>query len=240
MPGHHKVRRLDFLLAIWFCVSMVFWLVYWAISKTLLPFVIYYPLWVALVGSLVWRNRAGMRSAFRSWRIGEASRFFVLGLAAVLSEEIIAALANHLIEGFSPLIFTVRIVQFWMLNIFTFFGFIVGWYVLLRFLVFSDREVFYLAGCWGLYAEKILFAIPVNPLFFVFDCVPTILTYGLIITPALLGLKPRPSRRRLHPLLRYPLAYLVIFVLSVPGILALGLLRTNFPSLFPPPSLVPP
>jgi hypothetical protein len=234
------VTKIEPLMALAFGVSMLFWFVYSALSKTLLPFDVYYPLWVGLIGSLVWWNRERIRRAFRNWRMGEAKKFLVLGFGAVLAEEVFAALANHLTEGFSPLVFLVRIGQFWMLNIFTFSGFILGWYIALRLVAFSDREVFYLAGCWGLYAEKILFTIPFNPLFFVFDCVPTILTYGLIITPAVLGRMPACNRKRLHPALKYPMTYALIFALSIPGILVLNLLREHFALLFPPASLVPP
>jgi hypothetical protein len=240
MAGKDRVRKIESLVALAFGVSMLFWFVYSGLSKTLLPFDVYYPLWVGFIGTFVWWNRERIRRAFRNWRVGEAKKFFMIGFGTVLTEEIFAALANHLTEGFSALVFLVRIGQFWMLNIFTFSGFILGWYILIRLFVFSDREVFYLAGCWGLYAEKIVFSIPFNPLFFIFDCVPTILTYGLIITPAVLGRMSACKSKRLHPVLKYPMTYMLIFVLSIPGILALNLLRKHFALLFPPLSLVPP
>jgi hypothetical protein len=240
MAGEDGVRRTELLMALAFGVSMLFWFAYSAVSKTLLPFDVYYPLWVGVVGSFAWWNRERIRRALRNWRVGETKKFFMLGFGAVLAEEILAALANHLTEGFSPLVFLARIGQFWMLNIFTFSGFILGWYIVLRVFAFSGREVFYIAGGWGLYAEKILFAIPSNPLFFIFTCVPTILTYGLIIMPAVLGRMPTCKGRRLHPVLKYPMTYLLIFVLSIPGILVLNLLREQFALLFPPQSLVPP
>jgi len=134
-------------------------------------------------------------------------------------------------------LYLVRIGQFWALNLCTFFGFVVGWLLLTRLLRFSRRELFYLAGGWGLFAEKILFELPGEKLYFLLNAPPMILTYGLIITPALLS-QPPTGRWRLHPMLSYPLAYMVLYAVSVPGIVVLMLLRGRYPGLFPPTSMV--
>ena len=75
-------------------------------------------------------------------RLAGAARFIVLGYAAELTEEVLAGIANHLPEGFSPPLLLVRILQFPALNLFAFFGFIVGWYLLTRCINFSRRELF--------------------------------------------------------------------------------------------------
>jgi hypothetical protein len=232
-------RYFDACLVVWAIVSVVFWCWYSFATGTINPFAIYYPVWLGVVGTLVWRHRRRIERRLREWAAPPLAKFLVLGFGAVLTEEIIAALANHVPEGFSPVVFAVRVVQFWDLNIFTFFGFIVGWYGLTTCLAFTKREVFYLAGIWGLFAEKVIFAILSNPAFFVFDFSPDILTYGLIISPALLSQEPRTGRRRLHPIVKYPLTYAVIFLCSVPAIGVLQLLRQSFSGLFPPASMVP-
>jgi hypothetical protein len=233
------LRWIDRVMVVASLIGTLFWAVFSVVSGKLYPLAVYYPLWLGVVGTLVWRSRAGLSARLRGWPAPAWRRFLLLGFGAVLAEEVIAALANHLTEPVSPLLYLVRIGQFWALNLFTFFGFVIGWFLLIRYLCFSRREVFWLAGCWGLFAEKIIFALPAQPLFFLFTAPPTILTYGLIITPALLSQAPGGGRR-LHAAIRYPLAYAVLFVFSVPAILALATLRARFPLLFPPASMVPP
>lgn len=232
-------RKIDLGLVVWTVVSVVFWGWYSAVTGTLHPYLVYFPLWIGIFGVLVWRRRERLAVSLQAWDAPSVVKFLVLGFGAVLTEEVLAALATHLPQGFSPLVFVARIVQFQALNLFTFFGFVVGWWGLNRYFAFSRREVFYLAGAWGLYAEKVVFVIPSNPLYFLFSFAPLVLTYGLIITPALLSQRDRPRRRQLHPVLRYPLAYAVIFALSLPAILLLRLVRAALPLAFPPESLVP-
>ena len=48
-----------------------------------------------------------------------------------------------------------RFEEFWALNLLAFTGFYLGWYFLLRRYVYTNREVLYLSGLWGIYAERI-------------------------------------------------------------------------------------
>ena len=234
------MTRLDRIMVAWAAIGTVFWVAFAIGTRQVIPFAIYYPLWLGVAGVVGWRRRAALAARIRAMRLTGAARFIVLGYAAVLSEEVLAGLANHLPEGFSPVLLPVRVLQFQALNLFAFFGFVVGWYLLTRYVVFTRREVFYLAGVWGLYAEKIIFALPTQPAFVFLTAGPTILTYALIIAPALIGQDMGRARIRLHPLLRYPLAYLVLQVLSLPAVLAVLGLRAQLPWLFPPPGMVPP
>ncbi len=231
------LRLIDRAMVTGGVLGTLFWIVFSVMSHKLFPLVVYYPLWLGVIGTLVWRSRTGLSARLRAWRVPAWAKILILGFGAVLSEEVFAALANHLTEGFSPHLYLVRIGQFWALNVCAFFGFVIGWCLLIRTLRFSRREVFYLAGLWGLFAEKIIVSLVAAPLFFVFTAPPTILTYGLIITPALLS-QELGGGRRLHAALRYPLAYAVLFVVSVPGILVLSVLRAHFPDMFPPVSMV--
>jgi hypothetical protein len=157
----------------------------------------------------------------------------------VLIEEIFAALVNHLTEGFSWPLFLQRIGQFWALNLFTFTGFFVGWYLLARFVGYSRVEMFFLGGCFGLFSERIIFLLPQGQfLQFVLFTPLMIFTYGLILTPATLSLGDL-RRPRLNWLLRYPLAFLVPFLCSLPPLGALLALRENFPDWFPPRKFIP-
>ena len=233
------MTRIDKAMVAWAALGILFWVVFAVANATIVAFAVYYPLWLGIFGTLAWRHRAWLEARVNAMRLTGAARFIVLGYAAVLTEEVLAGIANHLPEGFSPPLLLVRILQFQALNLFAFFGFIVGWYLLTRYIDFSRREVFYLAGVWGLYAEKIIFAVPTQPAAVVVLFGPTILTYALIIVPALLGQPMRPGRRQLHWLLKYPLAYLFLQLCSVPAVLAVMALRGRFPFLFPPSSMVP-
>ena len=236
------MKKIDLVLVVWCVVSVIFWGGYWLVSGQFIPFVVYFPLWLGIVGSLTWRYRADIESRLQRWRANRFAKFVVLGFAMVFFEEIFAALANHLREEFSPAVYLARIGQFWALNFFTFAGFIVGWFLLSKYIRFTRREVFYLAGIWGLFAEKIIFALVTNPAFFVFTAVPIVFTYGLIIAPAMLSQWSEINdtyRRRLHPAVKYPLVYALIFVCSLLPILILMTLREQWPFLFPPPEMVP-
>ncbi len=234
------MTRLDRIMVAWAAIGTVFWVAFAIGTAQVIPFAIYYPLWLGVAGVLGWRHRAALAARIRAMRLTGAPRFILLGYAAVLTEEVLAGLANHLPEGFSPLLLPVRVLQFQALNLFAFFGFVVGWYLLTRYLVFTRREVFYLAGVWGLYAEKIIFALPTQPAFVLLTAGPTILTYALIIAPALMGQDMGQARWRLHPLLRYSLPYIVLQLASLPAVLAVLALRAQMPWLFPPPGMVPP
>jgi len=158
----------------------------------------------------------------------------------VLAEEILAALVNHLTEGFSLGLYIERIGQFWALNIFTFTGLIVGWYILQRWIGYSRTAMFYLVGCFGLYSEHTITVLQTNPLAFFFFAPLIIFTYGLILTPAMLSM-PANDRPRgcLSALLRYPLAFVLPLLCSLPPLGVLTVLRDHFPDVFPPRKFIP-
>ena len=64
----------------------------------------------------------------------------------VLFEEIYAAFANHLNEGFSLPVFGVRVLQFWAFNIIAFSGLILAFYILFSRIRYSFKEMFFLSG----------------------------------------------------------------------------------------------
>jgi hypothetical protein len=222
---------------VWLIVALIFWGWYLAVVG-FVPQFLYSYLWLGLVGLPVWRWRRTLARLLQSWRFPGFLRFMALGYLMALIEEIFAALVNHLSEGFSWPLFLQRIGQFWALNLFTFTGFFVGWYLLARFVGYSRLETFFLGGCFGLYSERVIFLLPGQPLQFILFAPLIIFTYGLILTPAMLSLN-NLRKPRLLWLLRYPLAFLVPFLCSIPRLVLLQALRASFPDWFPPRKFVP-
>jgi hypothetical protein len=235
-PSHltHALIRVS---VVWLIVALIFWGWYLAVVA-FVPQFLYSYLWLGLVGLPVWRWRRTLARLLQSWRFPGFLRFMALGYLMVLIEEIFAALVNHLSEGFSWPLFLQRIGQFWALNLFTFTGFFVGWYLLARFIGYSRVETFFLGGCFGLYSERVIFLLPGQPLQFILFAPLIIFTYGLILTPAMLSLN-NLRKPLLLWLLRYPLAFLIPFLCSLPPVVLLQSLRASFPDWFPPRKFVP-
>ncbi|MBE3134680.1 MAG: hypothetical protein IMZ55_14515 [Acidobacteria bacterium] len=231
------MKTIDKLLVAWAFISILFWSGYVLFGGGYTPFPLYFSLWIGGVGGIGWFFRQRLTGALQHWRRGNGFKFLILGYGMVLFEEIFAALANHLSEGFQFLVFIERIGQFWALNIFAFTGFIVGWYVLLSRVAYTNREVFYLSGAWGLFAEHVYRALFTNPMAFLLIAALEILTYGLIIMPAMLSMAPRGQRHIARPW-KYLLTYGLLFVCSLAPIGILIVLRTHFPYLFPPEKFV--
>jgi hypothetical protein len=232
------IRALNRVSVAWLIVALIFWAWYLA-AIAFAPQFLYPFLWLGLVGFPIWFWRRPLAVRLRAWRLPGFLKFMILGYAMVLTEEVFAALANHLSEGFSWPLFLQRIGQFWALNLFTFTGFFVGWYLLARFIGYSRIEMFYLGGCFGLYSEHVIVLLPQGQLLpFVLFAPLMIFTYGLILTPAMLSLGEL-RKPRLIWLLRYPLAFLIPFLCSLPPVVALQSLRASFPDWFPPRKFVP-
>ena len=230
-------RALIRVAVVWLVVALIFW-AWYLVAIVFTPQFLYPYLWLGLVGLPIWLWRRPLEQRLQAWRFPGFLNFMALGYLMVLIEEIFAALVNHLSEGFFWPLFLQRIGQFWALNLFAFTGFFVGWYLLARFIGYSRVEMFFLGGCFGLFSERVIFVLPAQPLQFVLFAPLIIFTYGLILTPATLSLG-EPRKPRLIWLLRYPLAFLVPFLCSIPPLGALLVLRDNFPDAFPPRKFVP-
>ncbi|MBU1197046.1 hypothetical protein KJ765_00885 [Candidatus Micrarchaeota archaeon] len=222
----------DKALLAWLAVGIVFWTIYSALVVQNAGF-IYYVIWVAGFGGFGWLNREKIAAAIRSLPGTRFSKFVALGFGTVLLEETFAALPYAISEGFTIMLYAQRILQHWAFNLFTFTGFVFGWYFLLSRYGYSGREVFLLAGIWGLYAESVIYSVFTNPLaFFIFTPV-MVFTYGLIAWPPFLSFGATGSRQ-LHPALKYPLTMLALYLFSVVPILVLGVLLNNYPWAFAP------
>ena len=222
----------------WLVVALLFWGWYLAFHQ-FIPQFLYYDLMFGLVGLPLWFNRRRVARTLQAWRLNATIKFLLLGYGMVLLEEVFAAFANHLSEGFSPTLLLVRIGQFWALNVLAFTGLIVGWAILMPLIGFSRAEAFWLIGVWGLYAEHTILALPGNPLAFLLIAPLNIFVYGLILAPAVLSRPETTTRaRRLPWIARYPLALLLPFVLSILPVALLVGLRTRYPGVFPPRKFV--
>jgi hypothetical protein len=218
-------------------LSLLFWVA--VIFLTPDPFygAVYYIPVIGLLGSLLYYRWSRVATLLQSWRLPPGIKFFIVGYTVVLLEEVVAAFGNHWSEGFYLPLYLVRIGQFWAFNILAFTGFIAGWYFLSRRYQYSYREMFYLAGLWGLYAEGMYRWLTSNPLGVVFLVGPIIVTYGLMVLPMVLTVPVR-ERTTLARIKKYPLTFLVLFIFSAIPVLILTILRSHFPELFPPTTMI--
>jgi hypothetical protein len=226
------LTRLNRLVLVWAIIGLVFW-GWYNTSVAFMPQFLYFYIWTAGVGTLVWLSRDGLEKRVKGIRLGEKKRFVLLGYAMVLAEEIVAAFVNNLSEGFTPQLFAIRVLQFWAFNLLAFTGWILTWMWMSRSLGFSMRERFYLSGLFGLYAEKTIYYLFSNPLAFFFTAPLELLTYGLILTPAQLSVTSYGGMKSLR-LVRYIVALALPILVSVPFVLVLTILRSHFPWAFPP------
>jgi hypothetical protein len=233
------MKKIDITIGVLTAISCaVFWVLYSAGTQTLFPGAMYWVILIGGFGGLLLRNREKIQQRLRAWRAPALLKFVLLGYGAVLLEEILAAFTNNLTEGFSLPLYLVRVGQFWAFNVLAFTGFIWGWYWLATRIRYSRRELFYLAGIWGLYAEHIYAYLFTNPIGLAVLALPTILAYGVIITPAMLSVE-KTGARTLNTPLKYIVTFLVIFVCSIIPTLVLLHLRASFPGAFPPTNFIP-
>jgi hypothetical protein len=230
-------KKLIQVLIGWLILSLVYFAAYMALKEFHWQFVYYY-LWLIGFGLPLYIFREQIGRLLQRWKVNRHLKFFLLGYGMVLLEEIFAALMNHLSEGFNLLLFLQRIGQFWFFNVLAFTGLIIAaWFLYTRF-QYSFTEMFFLAGLTGLISERTITLLPGNwPVFIVFAPM-NIFTYGLILSPALMSVEPRP-RRKVHFLFRIVLVFVLWYSLSQLPVLLLTVLRSHFPAFFPPCIFIP-
>lgn len=217
--------------------AIIFWVLYSLATKSVFPGALYYVVWIGLFGGLLWRYRTVIEARLKQWNLHPFLKFALLGYGAVLTEEVLAAFTNNLTEGFSLALYVLRIGQFWAFNILAFTGFIIGWYLLTTRFRYSKREIFYLAGVWGLYAEHFYLTFFSQPLGVALLTLPTMFAYGVVITPAVLSVE-KMGARTLNKWLKYALTFAIIFLCSVIPTLILLYLRSTYPGVFPPTTFI--
>lgn len=224
-------------MVVWLVVSLVFWAWYMSAVEFKIPF-LYMYVWLLLFGLPLWMYRQRVEAALQNWKASPALKFILLGYGMVLLEEVFAALFNHLTEGFQPLLYLVRVGQFWALNVLAFSGLILGWYFLLSRFRYSRLEAFMLVGAYGLFSERIYTQAFANPIAFLFFVAPTVFIYGQILSPSILSLE-RPGTRNLNVVLRWLMGLLFPFLVAIPFLLLLNSLRAWMPDFFPPGIFIP-
>lgn len=217
-------------------VSLAFWLYnFIAISQN--TQILYLFLWLAFGGGAVYYFQEALTRKVNSPKGNIAVRFFAAGYAMVLFEEIFAALVNNISEGFTIMLFLERILQFWAFNLFAFSGMFVAWFLLRQYFLYSNKEVFYVTGIFGVYVELLSKGIH-DTFSLILLIIPMIFVYGLIVTP--MALVSMPGKVRLESyIVRYLVPLLFIFLSSLPFMYALDTLRCAHPNLFPPAHFIP-
>ena len=212
------------------CISVVLLNVIYLISAH--SFMgLYYVLWIGGVGAFIWKKRETIGDKLKAWSLSEKYKFLLLGCGAVLLEEMLASFSIHLSPALTLGSYLHFVTQFWATNIFALAGFIIGWYLLLSRFEYSRKEVFILAGIFGLYAEKIFLYLLVSPLPGILLILPTVFTYGIIIFPAFLSLK-RENKKILPKYMSYPLGVFVPFIVSIPFVIIVVHLMKLYPTYF--------
>ncbi len=195
---------------------------------------IYHTIMVLLVLPFVVRNHAAISARLQQIPLPPLVRFILLGYLGVLAEEALVGTIAGLAQGGGIGHVARKIQQFQLFNLFAFTGLIIGLALLRRLLVTGRWDLWVIAGCWGLFAESVYVFVFQFPLAGLGLVLPTMCLYAVIMAPAWLSIAPAERGVRQLPLyLRAPLAWAVMFALSVPPILALQTWRDARPDLFP-------
>ncbi len=230
-------KSIAILLAIWLILSMIYFAAYMLAVEFEWQF-LYYYVWLVAFGLPLWFFRRRVKAVLQNWQAPGWVKFFLLAYGMVMLEEVLAALFTHLDEGFNLWLYLRRITQFWAFNILAFTGLIFATWLLFTRVQYTFGEMFCLTGLAGLYSERVVFSLPTQPQVFIVFAPIVLFTYGLILSPALMS--GNTSRRRALPfLLRCAAMVMAWYVFSQPPVWLLGILRVNYPFLFPPCGFIP-
>jgi len=176
----------------------------------------YYAVWLTFSGWL-WKKRERLSLWLQARPLPEFPLFVGLGLVMILVEETIAGVAVHLLSVDSVGQLFAVVPLYYFNNLLLLPGFIVGWYVLLKFCAYSRTEVFVLVGLFGLFSEKIYIHVLTIPILGIPLILPTMFTYMAIIMPSILSLRSQSTRPLNRPL-RYLLGFVFPIIVSMPFI----------------------
>ncbi len=168
-------------------ISVVLLNVIFLANRSFISF--YYVIWLGGVGVYFMKHRTAIESRLASWNISHFPKFLLIGLGMIILEETFAGFSMHLAEFPSPAKMIVGILQFYAFNLLALPGFVIGWYVLLRRYLYGEREIFILAGLFGLFSEKIYMHVLSFPIAGILLILPTMFTYALIIAPSVVSFR---------------------------------------------------
>jgi hypothetical protein len=220
------------LLAITSILALLILSVYLVFVKFAWQF-LYYYVWIIIIGLPLLLLIKNIRNWASSFPAPKWLKYFSLAYSMVMMEEVFAALFNHLSEGINIFLLFQRITQFWAFNLIAFTGLILSTWILYNKFNYSFSEAFILVGIIGLISEKIFFLLPGELLHFLIFAPITMMTYGIILTPALLSIGAT-TRPKLPIIIRAVIFIVIWFLFSIIPIQILIALRNAFPVLFPP------
>jgi len=200
----------------------------------------HYLVWPLVAGGLIWKYQNTIKATLLKSQLPTLLLFILLGYGAVLIEETLAALLNHLSEGFFLPLYLKRVTQFWALNVLAFSGIIWGGYIVFSRWQFSRMEMFCIIGLFGQFSERLLFELftPEKALAALTLMPWNFLIYGTMFLPAILLLEDK-KRKTCSKFICYPMAFMLIFLMSIPFIGLLEWSRELMPELYPPRKFVP-
>lgn len=174
----------------------------------------YYIFWLGC-SYKIWKHRDSLRKLFLKSPFWKSATFIGLGIGMIFIEETFAGVSVHLLWSESIIELIKKIPPYYANNLLTLPGYIIGWYMLLSRYRYTQREFFFLVGCFGIFAEKTFnytFSLPIIgiPLLVV-----NFFTYIGIILPSYIFLG-NPGKHILHPIIRSPLGFLFPILISVP------------------------
>ena len=216
----------------WICISFMFWIVYSILIDIFYP-MFYFFIWILVFGVPLLKYKEKLRVILQNWQLNSFVKFLILGYGTIMLKDLVKAFFITVSEGFEINLFFTRVTQLWTLNTMALTGFILGWYFLITRIFFSDYEVFYVAGIFGLFSEDVIFSLITNPIGFIFLAPLEICAYGLLITPAALSVKNR-GNRTIISLLKYVVAILIIIAFSFIPVSIVAIIKIYFPELIPP------
>ena len=232
MFNYKELKLREKIVILWILVAFIFWIAYSLVVSVFYP-IFYFFTWIFFFGIPVLKYKNRISTILQNWRLNSFIKFLVLGYGTVMAKDVVKAFFIVLSEGFKINLFFTRVTQLWALNTMALTGFIVGWYFLITRIFFSDYEIFYVAGAYGLFSEDIIYSLIINPIGFLFLAPLEICVYGLIITPAVLSIKNR-GNRTIISLLKYIVAIFIIIAFSFIPVSIVTIVKIYFPELIPP------
>lgn len=207
--------------------------VMWLSAGSLIP--VYHVVMLGGVLPLVGWRRAALAAALQRVPLPPFWRLVVLGLCAVVLEESVVGVLHGLQEGAGVGGILRRMGQFILFNLFAFSGLVIGFALLTRRYAVGRYDLLVIGGAWGVFAEGLLARLMSAPLVAGLLLLPTMSVYALILLPAQMSLRAgERGTRASPPVARAVLTLGLIWLLSVPAILAVTSLRAAHPALFPP------
>ena len=182
----------------------------------------YYIVWLTVCAVIV-KKQDELSVLLRKSPFGEFATFVGLGLLMIVIEETFAGIAVNMfgVPTFTALLASIP--QFYANNLLLLPGFIIAWYILLKRYSYSRKEVLFLVGLFGLFAEKIYLHVLTLPILGIPLILPTMFTYMGIIFPSLLSLQ-KGGGIKLPIFPRYVIGFLFPILVSLPFLLVHALL----------------